>query len=202
MKTVLDRLEEVSLAGLTRKPLQISGDWDSGVRIRNWRGSIASAERVVSLVLFACGDEALFEKSNKFGDEGIRLLLSYEEGPSGTNLHVSLGVTGGQCAAWTKARTRDLPSIFSSRAIHTGEIVRFACIDGKPGFELALLFIAHADVRFGRAGIWHLRKRLTDGVGEALSEPLAHGPWGAILWPEGENYTLKPYRHVAWGAAA
>jgi hypothetical protein len=174
-------IEDITLPGLVRLPVYISGEWAASPKLQ-WDGSTISDEPIVAVSFLRW--------------EGhVEWCLS--ERPSGNTIQVRLGLTaddknrlhvqvfcsfGGGSRRWgmllsSSEYTPEIPFI---GYITTGRVVRIWRIEGKPSIDFLALFLARRDVKSGRAGMWHLRPRLRDGLPPQLWTPLTYGRTGTF----------------------
>jgi hypothetical protein len=175
-------VEETKLGRLTPLLISVQGQWCPGPN-RQWRRWANSAEPFVAITYLSTPAECIWSKSAR-GESPIevRLMLGpYDE--QGRDVQVYFSVGGGY------RRSRSLvsspsyrPDIVSNGEFRCGVIQKFTQIEGEPGIELLILFLARQDVRSARCGLWKLRRELAESItNDSIRRMMTYGRTGRFI---------------------
>ena len=166
---------------LSKLPVKISGQWINSEN-RDWQGEVSSTELIVGVAILECEDVISWCKSNRdYGqNQKIRLgLFPYDKTNVEVQVSFSVGNANVRLSSFVESANYkpQIASIFSSE---TGEIYKFAQIEGSPNIILSVIVLPQQNVKFGRNGIWHLKTKIEHSLPAKISEILAGGRSGQI----------------------
>ena len=167
---------------LTPLNLSIEGQW---VPIndpnRRWKGSVRSSEPFAALLLARTPKRLLWAKAEIAA--ALSLILDVhplrEEGNQ-AQLIMFLGDGFIADVIATLPSRESIPVVSIPNDIQAGVVQSIACIESEPKIEFHLLFLARADVRRGRTGIWRPHKSITNSLPADLLPYLEAGRNGAV----------------------
>jgi hypothetical protein len=166
---------------LSRTEVTISGEWRSGSP-RDWWGRAHASEPLVAVSLLIGSEGISWCKSERGKPDGqsIRLLLGHHDA-EGCDVQVNFSVGGGQVVSRTFVQSREyIPKLLANCTVSTASIFNFASVEGSNSITLAVIFLAAADVRMGRNGLWHLRRDFAESVPDAYRQLLSFGRTGYL----------------------
>jgi hypothetical protein len=173
----------MSSEALRQVPVTIEGSW-ADTRHADWRGTAHAQEPIVAVVFLTAGQEIHWSKSERAGHEDaeVRLALFWCDGV-GVDVQANFSVRdGGQrwnthlpFAGWR-------PELPERASCTTGQLSRFASIEGEPRLDFHTLFIVASQVEVVRKGLWRIRRDVAAQVQEPLRGILTRrrtGRWQA-----------------------
>jgi hypothetical protein len=174
----MNHLWDFRILGAAQLPVTISGEWTETPH-RMWRGTAAAPEQLVALVVVAVDEVVHWVKSNSAIAMDMQLILHPAPVPQNHTVdwhrvysHWHIAHVGHSLPMITVQDPAYRPVISEKQSTVTGEMTRFAAIQGQPQIGFGVLFLARSDVKFGRKRIWRLKQPLISNIEE---------PWARIL---------------------
>lgn len=145
---------------------------------RAWSGRAVASEPIVGMAVLVAGSKGSWVKS---AQRELELpmdlqLSSYDEG--NRDVQVVAGVGGDFVYSRCLLAAKEQALRVEPGTCRTGGPTLLAVVEGDPRIEIHALFLARADVKFGRNRLWHLRPTLAEAVEEPLRSALTHGRTG------------------------
>ena len=171
-------IEGVTVPGLARMPVAISGSWYSPSR-RLWEGRATAEQPIVAVAFVRCEQHVEWGLSWRFDEPDLKTAVSFSGHEDGAFVQVVFGISGGG-ARWTSTLPSHTyrPAIPAAATVETGTVSLLARIGGTPAIDLMGLFIAKGDTKGGRKHIWHIRTCFRDTLPPLLRRPLTYGRSG------------------------
>jgi hypothetical protein len=171
-------IPETTLTSLRRVGVSVTGQW-SRLPKRDWQGSAVCAEPIVGVAILEVDSSTEWCISNR-DDPEVRLTMGlYDKVGLDVQVAFSVGHGGRRWRTLVSSPTY-LPSILPSFTVETGRVFTFAAVEGKPQIVLKSLFIARADVKSSRNGVWHIRPELATSLPAPFHKILTYGRSGAL----------------------
>ena len=174
--------EKFHFDALRQIDVSVAGDWQADTR-RDWRGKALAPEPVVAISFVVKGAQVSWCKSERPNLVGqpVRLLLGHYDSAM-RDVQVSFSVGKGQVVSRTVVDSPTYrPNIQATMSVATARFLPFTTVEGSHPVELFALFLAGADVKVGRNGLWHLRRELVVSVPPDFRKLLTYGRTGE--WP-------------------
>jgi hypothetical protein len=147
---------------------------------RSWSGRAVADEPIVGMSILVAGPKGSWVKSAHREPE-LRMdlqLSSYDEGHR--DVQIVAGVGGDSVYSRCLLAAKEQALRVEPGSCRTGGPTLLAVVEGDPRIEIYALFIARADVKFGRNRLWHLRPTLAEAVQEPLRSALTRGRSGEL----------------------
>ncbi len=174
--------EPISVGGLAKLPLRITGTWHPYPQHWSWGGHVLCDEPLVGVLM--CHQKGRLEwtrTEHRSSPDGLAVRLDYRPSDEGADVH--FGVGSGQSLNWIRTRTdakgaRRPPAVEGIGSYHTGQIIDFVMLGAAEPRLLRLLLIARRDVHSKRVGLWSLRRELAMALQEPWRGMLTYGRGG------------------------
>lgn len=167
-------------AAPTPSPVVLAGRWETSERLV-WSATAASPRPIVAVSFVICDGIAHWTKSTRLAADSVAVRLALGVDPAD---RARVIVACGAAAPPVRLATADwrpcLPDLIT---IETGVVTRLCRFDSAPPVEIAVLFLATADVRFGRNRLWRLPPARAATFEEPLRGLLAGARAGSGAWP-------------------
>ena len=170
---------------LIRLPVTVSGHWIDPMK-RDWQGLATAPEPIVAVIFLKSAATLQWCKSERARAEGQQIRLAffpYDEASLEAQINFSAGGGGGSLTSVLGSLTYR-PTIQEKYTVRTGDISKFATVEGNPAVVLGLLFLAGRNVQVGRKGIWNSKPELSISMPPKLLSLLTRGRSGKEVTDE------------------
>lgn len=145
-----------------------------------WSATAACEQPIVRVSLLISDGTAQWSKSTRLGPEAEAVRLALGVDPA-DRAHVIIAC--GPASPPVRLAAPDVrPPLADEITIETGVVTTLCRFDSAPVVEIAVLFLATSDVRFGRNRLWRLAPSRATHVEEPLRGILCGGRSSECRW--------------------
>jgi hypothetical protein len=166
--------------GLLRIPLVLSGAWASASR-ELWIARASCQQAVVCISFQVCDGVGHWAKSSRLAADMEAIRISLGVNPADA---ADVTIACGWIAQPVRLAEAGARPVLPEKIVsETGVLWPLCRFDARPAIDLYLLFLASADVSWGRNRLWRLHPSRASGVCESYRTVLAAGRSGTCMWP-------------------
>ncbi len=129
------------------------------------------------------GNVAEWCKAERQSSNAMQLRLAlfpFEKSGCEIQVNFSAGDAGRRYASVVESASYK-PRIKANQMVSTGQLVRFAIVEGVPRVDLKILLLPQRAVKFGRKTLWHPRESIMPALPEHVGRMLESGRSGSEM---------------------